>query len=91
VRGGDGGDSGLPHVVSVIRSRFCDESCVVSSGLVDLPRTWLIKKPAPVEDVWLGNRICAALLLQPVRRPSFADASRLFEVVRRVLGGGATT
>jgi hypothetical protein len=55
VRGGDGGDSGLPHVVSVIRSKFCDEFCVVSGGLVNLPRTWLIRKPAPVGDVWLGR------------------------------------
>jgi hypothetical protein len=55
VRDGDGGDSGLPHVVSVIRSKFCDEFCVVSGGLVNLPRTLLFGKPAPVEDVWLGN------------------------------------
>jgi hypothetical protein len=59
VRDEDGGDSGLPHAVSVIRSKFCDEFCdefcVVSGGLVNLPRTWLIRKPAPVGDVWLGN------------------------------------
>jgi hypothetical protein len=59
---------------------------MVIEALGNLPRTWLIRKPAPVEDVWLGNRICAVLLLQLVRRLSLADAS-----IRRVPGGSATT